>query len=124
MKCSGSVQLRVSRLEIVRMKALAVRKGVWYRVLSRIERSCVDLTIKVVDQVRSRALAAVLFSVLRKLEEAVESGVARLMRGVGVEMAGRLSSLAQSWGNSSAGRWAGDVGFIRFLAVLHLNGST
>ena len=114
---------RVSRFEIVKMKALAVRRGVWYRVLTRTERACVDLTIRVVDEVRSRVLRSVLYSVLRKLEGAVESRVARLMRDVGVKAAGSLSLVAQSWGNKSASCWAEDVGFVRFLAVLHLNSS-
>jgi len=103
------------------MRTLAVRRGVWYRVLTRIERSCVDLTIRVVDEVRSQALVGVLFSVLKKLEEAVESGVARLMRGVGVTAAGRLGSLAQSWGNKSAASWGADSQFARFLAVSYMN---
>jgi hypothetical protein len=115
---------RVSRLEIVNIKALAVRRGVWYRVLTRTERACVDLTIRVVDEVRSRVLSDVLLSVFRKLEMAVESKVARLMRDVGVKVAGRLGLVAQSWGNESAACWAEDVGFVRFLAVLHLNSSS
>ena len=114
---------RVSRLEIVNIKALAVRRGVWYRVLTRTERACVDLTIRVVDEVRSRVLRSVLYSVLHKLEGAVESRVARLMREVGVKAAGNLSLVALSWGNKSAAFWAEDVGLIRFLAVLHLNSS-
>jgi len=82
-----------------------------------------DLTIRVVDEVRSSLLKGVLLSVLRKLEAVVESQVVRLMRDVGVKMAGRLSSFAVRWGNLSAVSWSEDVGFIRFLAVLHLNAS-
>jgi len=114
---------RVSRVDVAKMKALAVRRGVWYRVLTRTERACVDLTIRVVDEVRSRVLRGVLFSVMRKLEGVVESRVARLMRDVGVRAASSLSLVAQSWGNKSAVYWAEDVGFVRFLAVLHLNSS-
>ena len=82
-----------------------------------------DLTIRVVQEVHSLVLRNMLFSVLRKLEGAVESTVARLMREVGVEAACNLSLVAQSWGNKSATCWTEDVGFVRFLAVLHLNSS-
>ena len=82
-----------------------------------------DLTIRVVDKVRSGRLMKALLPVLQKLDQVVESRVVRLMRDVGVKSAGSLSRVAQSWGNRSAVSWAGDEGFIRFLAVLHLNAS-
>ncbi len=113
----------VSRNLLVRTRTLALRRGVWFRALTRTERACVDLTIKVVDQVRSGMLMNALLSVLRKLNEVVESRVVRSMREVGVQAARRLGSVALSWGNSSAASWALDAKFVRFLAVLHLNAS-
>jgi hypothetical protein len=113
----------VSRSLLVRMRTLALRRGLWFRVLTGTERACVDLTIRVVDEVRSGMLMNALLSVLRKLDEVVESRVVRSMRDVGVEAARRLSSVAVRWGNSSAASWAWDPRFVRFLAVLHLNAS-
>lgn len=113
----------VSRGLLVHVRALALRRGVWFRTLTRTERACVDLTIRVVDEVRSGLLLNALLSVFRKLDMVVESRVAGLMRSVGVEAARRLSSVAVRWGNSSAVGWACDSGFVRFLAVLHLNAS-
>lgn len=113
----------VSRSLLVRMRRLALRKGIWFRSLSRIERACVDLTIRVVDNVRSGLLLNALVAVLRKLDEVVESRVVRMMRDVGVEAARRLGAVAVRWGNRSAADWAVDSGLVRFLAVLHLNAS-
>ena len=36
------------RADIVRVKTRAVRRGVWFRALTRAERACVDLAVMVV----------------------------------------------------------------------------
>jgi len=109
------------RSEIVRVKARAMRKGVWFRALTRVERACVDLAIKVVERVRSRLLQRVLSSVLNKLEEAMESQVRRLMREVGDNLVQNLSQIAQEWDNKSAVQWAKDSGFIQYLTITYMN---
>lgn len=111
----------LTRSEIVRIKTKALRRGVWFRMLTRIERACVDLAIIVVERVRSRFLYKVLFSVIKKLEDALESQVRRLMREVGGNLALKVSQIAQDWGNKSASQWAGDQGFIRYLTITHMN---
>lgn len=111
-----------TRARLKWLKVRAVRRGVWFRVLSRAERAYVDLTVLVVGKVRSRVLHRVLCSLLVKLSGALESPVERAMRGVGVEQALRLSEVARRWGNVLAAFWAKDAGFIRFLAVSSLNG--
>jgi hypothetical protein len=80
-----------------------------------------DLVIKLVDKVHSRLLANVLFSVMKKLEEAMEGKVSRLMREVGPDLAKKLSKIACEWGNASAVRWTEDSGFIRYLTITYLN---
>ena len=112
---------RLVRSEILGIKARAVRRGMWFSVLTKMDRACVDLAVVVVDRVRSSLLRKVLSSVLEKLEAALESPVQRLMRGVGVGLALRLSQIAVKWGHRSAVRWVTDAGFVRFLAVSHLN---
>jgi hypothetical protein len=111
----------LTRSEIVRIKAKAVRRGVWFRTLTRTERACTDLALIVVERVRSCLLRKILLSVLRKLEAALESPVQRVMRGVGVGLALKLSQTAVKWGYRSAAGWVKDAGFVRFLAVSHLN---
>jgi len=107
---------------LVRLRLLAVRRGIWFRVLSRLERSLVDLVLKVTKRVRSRKLAFAICSIVKKLEEAMEGKVAVWLREFGAPLAERLSCVAQGWGNMCAREWAGDVGFIRYLAIMRLNG--
>ena len=115
------LRLSISRSEILRVKAKALRKGVWYRILTRVERACIDLVIRLVERVRSCLLGKIVSDVLKKLDEAMESGVQRLMREIGGGLALKLSQVAQDWGNKSAVQWANDFGFIRYLAVAGVN---
>lgn len=114
-------QIPLMRSEIIRIKARALRRGVWFRVLTRVERACIDLVIKIVERVRSRLLQKVLSSILSKLEEAMESQVRRLMRKVGNNIAKEMSQIAQTWGNKSAVRWAEDSGFVQYLTITYMN---
>ena len=80
-----------------------------------------DLTIRIVKRIHNSLLARVLRSILKKLFEAGESKVSRLMREVGESLAKRLSAIAKGWGCRSADAWAEDTGFIRFLTVNCMN---
>jgi len=99
----------------------AVRAGVWFRALPRIDRALVDLTIKVTSHVRSVTLAKNILAVARKLEGFLESSLLRAFREVGFPRAQKLSLVAQKWGNTSAESWPSDLSFINFLAVMHIN---
>ena len=55
-------------LRSVRLAAL--RRRVWYRVLDRVERGIVDLTIVFVEKVQSQVLAKELVKILAKLRDA------------------------------------------------------
>jgi len=120
-KMLSEKRIPLMRSEIIRIKARALRRGVWFRVLTRVERACIDLVIKVVERVRSCLLQKVLSSVLNKLEEAMESQVRRLMRKVGNNIAKEMSQIAQSWGNKSAVKWVEDSGFIQYLTITYMN---
>lgn len=111
----------LSRSELTKLRVKARRRGVWFRMLSRVERGLIDLSIKVVEKVRSLVLARSLISVVEKLLEAMESEVARLMRTVGCSLARKLSEVAQGWGNKAARLWATDFSFVQYLAVTQKN---
>jgi hypothetical protein len=121
MKTTGEMQRSLSRSDLVNVKTRALRRGVWYRVLTRIERACIDLVIKVVERARSFSLKKMLSSMLKKLEEAMESPVRRLMREIGDSLAQRLSQIAQGWGNKSAVRWVKDSDFSKYLTITYMN---
>jgi len=80
-----------------------------------------SLVIRVVERVRSLILAKLVSSAVKKLLEAMESEVVRIMRTVGSQLAQKLSRIAKSWGNESAVEWAEERGFIQYLAVNHIN---
>ena len=121
MKTTGEMRIPLTRNEIIKAKTRALRKGVWYRILTNVERAYIDLVIKVVERVRSRLLIGVLSSILRKLDAAMESQIWRLMREIGGKLASKMSQIAQNWGNKSAVQWTKDVGFVQYLTIIHMN---
>ena len=109
-------------MQLVKLKLKAVRAGVWFKALTRIDRVLVDLTMKVTQIVRSPSLARSILSVTQKLECLLEGELARFTREFGFPLAYQLSVFARKWGNMDAGAWVDDVGFARYLAVLKLYG--
>src|SRR4030042_3468716 len=111
----------LNKIQLVKLKLKAMRAGVWFRALPRIDRVLVDLTIRVASNIRSATLARSILAVIRKLEGLLESSLLRAFREVGVRLAQKLSLIAQKWGNTSAKNWASDVPLVSFLAVMHIN---
>jgi len=107
--------------QLAKLKRKAMRYGVWFRALRRIDRVLIDLTIKVACNVRSVVLAKSILALARKLEGIMESGFSRALREVGFQRAQKLSLVAQKWGNLSANEWSSDPSFAGFLAVLSIN---
>ncbi len=107
--------LSVGRL--VEARRAALRRGVWFRALNRVERGVLDLTVRYVDSIRSTKLATVVTAILDKLKLASESIADRMVRIVGVPLAQKMGSIAVSWGNCSASGWAEDRGYARYLAL-------
>ena len=106
---------------LAKLRVRALRRGVWFRVLTRAERAQMELTMKVVKRIRSILLAKVVANIVEKLLEAMESKVSRLTREVGPALAQKLSGIAQRWGNESAVNWTADPVFTRYLTVMYMN---
>ena len=102
---------------LVEAKKLALRRGVWFRVLDRVERGIIDLTVRYVVCIKSVKLAKVVTAIMEKLQYAAESIVERLVRTVGLPLARKISDVAVSWGNRLASMWADDRSFAVFLVV-------
>ena len=111
----------LNRTQLIKLKHRAMRAGVWYKALPRIDRVLVDLTIKVAENIRSISLAKSICTVVGKLEGLLESSVLKSLRLVGSQLAEKISTLAQKWGNALAKGWATDSAFAFFLAVMHTN---
>ena len=111
----------LTREALANLRLKARRRGCWFRDLKQNERMLLDLTIRVVEKVRSFMLAKLISQIVNKLLEAMESRVYRLMRTEGRSMAERLSRIAQSWGNRSAKSWVKDCGFMQYLIISNLS---
>ena len=111
----------INKNQLINLRLKAKRAGVWFKALPRIDRVLVDLTIRVATSVRSATLARNILAVTKKLEGLLESSLLRAFRGIALKLAQKLSTIAQKWGNTSAKRWASNVSFVTFLAVMHIN---
>lgn len=110
--------------ELAKIKTKAMRRGIWFRVLTRAERAQIDLTMKIAKRIRSVILAKVVTRIVKKLLDAMKGKVAQLMKEVGQALAQKLSKTAQKWGNKTAPYWETDSSFIQYLTVTYLNTPT
>ncbi len=126
----GSIKARwaapsfMSALSVGRLidaKKVALRRGIWFRVLNQVERSILDLTVRYVDKIKSAMLAKLVTAILTKLKLAMESTVERTVRTIGCSLALKISIIALRWGNHSAAEWATDSAFARYLAIIQMN---
>jgi hypothetical protein len=97
-------------------KKAALRRGIWFRVLNRLERGVIDLTVRYVECIKSGVLAKVVTAIIEKLQLSMETMADKIVRNVGLPLARKISNIAVSWGNSSAALWAEDRSFARYLA--------
>ena len=108
--------------ELALLKKRALRKGIWFRALSHVERSIYDLTMKTVSTIRSRRLLRIVKAIVDKLRENLESPVSVLTRTVGRQLALALARVALCWGHSEAREWPLNENFTRYLAICwHMN---
>ncbi|MEM2166708.1 MAG: hypothetical protein QW619_05865 [Candidatus Bathyarchaeia archaeon] len=98
-----------------------MRRRVWFKALSSLERGLVDFVIKVVDKPRSPKLIKALARIIVKVKKAMMSPIKRLMEYVGKPLAKKISAIALRWGNKSAAKWAEDEGFIKYLTITDIN---
>jgi len=113
-----------NREALVRLKTMAVRKGLWFKVLDVVERAVVDLTIRVVERVRSPRLKEALRSIASKVVDALKAkSFKERALAVGRALAERVARVAERLGCRRAGEWARDPGFAMYLGVSWLNTS-
>ena len=111
----------LSRTQLMKLKFKAIRSGLWFKALSRIDRALVDLTITVAENIHSASLAKSILAVVSKLDGLLESHVLKSLKSVGRPLALKISLIAQKWKNATAKNWAADSSFVLFLAVMHTN---
>ena len=109
---------------LLEMRRKAIRRGVWFRVLDRVERGILSLTARVVDRVESAVLGVELVKILSKLRDALKSGFVRRMEEYGFGRAREVAAQAVAWGYMAARAWASDSGFVRYLTLIDVNKPT
>ena len=99
----------------------AMRKGVWYRALDRLERGILTLASRVVDEVMDSALGVELVKIIAKIRNATASRFVRHVETFGVLQARVVCGQALGFGFAGARSWALDEGFARYLGFLDFN---
>jgi len=107
----------LTRQGLMKIRARALRKGVWFKALSRVERSIVDLTIRCVESIHSDFLMKTVVAILDKLLGTLEEDYLKRVERLGREIAEKICEIAVGWGNPYASIWKYDLSFIRFLGV-------
>ncbi len=107
----------VSITNIAAAKKKALRHGLWFRTLNRLERGIMDLTVRYVDSIKSKKLVKVLTTIMKKLQSAKDSAIDKMVGNVGLPLARKISKIAVNWGNLAASAWADDQNFAIFLSV-------
>ena len=102
--------------KLIEAKKLALKRRLWFRSLSRVERGIIDLTVRYVASIKSIKFANVVTAILSELQSAIETIVDKLVKKVGLSLARKISEIAVSWGNKLASKWAEDHDFARYLA--------
>ena len=113
----------LNKKRLMNLKTKAMRSGAWFKALQRIDRVLFDLTIRVVDNIRSTQLAKSMLVLTRKLENAIKGSFSIRLREIGLPLAQKIGSTAQKLGNISAINWVLDSSFAVFLAVMAVNTS-
>ena len=109
-----------SRSELTALRRKALRRGIWFRVLSKIDRATIDLSIRCVKTIRSPTLTRIVADIVEKIEYATTGFLSRA-EVVGRELAERAVKFALSWGNVGASNWKDDIGFTRYLGAMSLS---
>jgi hypothetical protein len=115
--CSKLPSSNISIGKLIEVKKAALRRHVWFRLLDRIERGIVDLTVRYIDNIRSQRLAKIVTAIVEKLQSATETTLDRLVRTIGLPLAQKISDLAIRLGNTSAALWVEDLTFAKYLAM-------
>jgi hypothetical protein len=115
-----TLALVLSKELLREVRGIALRKRVWYKALDEIERGIVNLTISIVERVKSRLLMQEISKILDKLREAFKSAFTRHVEDYGFKKLMDVINVAVSFGNQEALKW-GSESFAKLLAVNNYN---
>jgi len=110
-----------ARKELSKVRLKAIRSGLWYKALRRIDRVLFDLALTVSAIIRSKVLSSSLAAIMGRLSDASANRIEFLVKRFGIKRAAELSMVARRFGNKSAWSWETDLCFARFLTVMAIN---
>ena len=102
-------------------RSRALRRGVLFTALDKSDRDYLWLTMRAFDEIRNADVGTIIVKILAKLKEALKSPFVRKMETHGIMKARIISRKAVEWGHRTAGEWANEVGFVRYLTALEFN---
>lgn len=111
----------LNRTQLIKLRQKALRRRTWYKTLTKIERSLIDLAIATVNKIRSTTLAKSLTLVITKLTDTTETSLQHQIQTIGIPLAQKLSQIAQTWGNKTAAKWTTNPKYARFLTICTIN---
>ena len=96
----------------------AMRRGIWYRVLSDLDRGILNLSAVLLDDVRSVTLRVQIVSILAKLRDAFKSPFVRYVEKHGRERLRNVVECAIKFDYRDVESLRGDKGFMEYLMFL------
>jgi hypothetical protein len=96
----------------------AMRRGIWFRALSDLDRGILNLSAVLLDDVRSVTLRVQIVSILAKLRDAFKSPFRRYVEKHGQERLRQVLEAATKLGCSAARSLQSDEGFMEYLMFL------
>lgn len=103
------------------LKERALRKGVWFKVLDRVDRGIFNLTIEIVERVQSLSLARQIMNIMVTLRDALESEFEQFVNTFGALRLIEIVEQAVNMGHLEALKWRDDESFSRYLAMNKIN---
>jgi flagellar motor switch protein FliG len=82
-----------------KMRRRALRKGVLYNALDRVEQGILSLAGKLVDSIKSEMLGVQIVKILAKLKKALNSEFQKHVESYGLEKANERIEQAENFGN-------------------------
>ena len=105
------------RLSLSGLRQKALRKGIWFKALSSVERGLANLSIRYVKEPRNHRLIGALKDIVNKLTSAINMGFLYFLGLRGRHIAEERVEVAANWGNKRARLWMSDQGFWQFLGL-------
>ena len=113
----------LTRGYLLKIRHKAIRRRVYHRALDRLERGILELSTRLLDEVRNLVLLEQLLDIVNKLEEAVKSRYQRHLESFGARRVTEIILQALRFGYKEAVGWLRDKSFVEYLTAMNLNGS-